>query len=141
VLFTYAPKPLECIDSAIVERTIANPFDSLVFPNVFTPNCDGDNDYFRIHDVSIYNISIMIFNRYGRKVHEYSGNIRDWEGWDGRIMDSKRRASDGIYYYIVDAIIAFEKDNQEGIKIKQFDSKKQRTGFVYLFIGENDACE
>lgn len=141
VLFTYAPKPLECIDSAIIERTIANPFDSLVFPNVFTPNCDGDNDYFRIHDVSIYSISIIIFNRYGKKVHEFSGNIRDWEGWDGRIMDSKRRASDGIYYYIVDAIIAFEKDEQEGMKIKQFDSKKQRSGFVYLFIGENDACE
>ncbi|MBN2215425.1 MAG: gliding motility-associated C-terminal domain-containing protein [Bacteroidales bacterium] len=141
VLFTYAPKPLECVDSTFIERTIANPFDSLVFPNVFTPNGDGDNDYFRIHDISIYSISIVIFNRYGKKVHEYSGNIRDWEGWDGRIMDSKRRASEGIYYYVVDAVIAFEYIEKEGIKVKSYNNKKQRSGFVYLFIGDDSVNE
>ncbi len=140
VLFTYAPKPNECIDSAFIECTIANPFDSLIFPNVFTPNCDGDNDYFRTHDVSIYNIHIDIFNRYGRKVHEFSGNIRDWEGWDGRIMESNRRATEGIYYYIVDIIIAYEYINVEGLKIKKYGDK-EKNGFVYLFIGENDGCE
>jgi hypothetical protein len=75
------------------------------------------------------------------KVHEFSGNIRDWEGWDGRIMDSKRRASEGIYYYVIDAIVAFEYKEQEGRKIINYNDKKQRTGFVYLFIGDKDACE
>lgn len=138
--FTFSPKPQECIDSVIIDIVIANPFDSLVFPDVFTPNCDGDNDYFRTHDVSINSISIAIFNRYGRKVHEFSGNIRDWEGWNGRIMDSKRRATEGIYYYIVEAIVAFEYIEEEGIKIKQY-GKEQKSGFVYLFIGDNDACD
>ncbi len=142
-LFTYAPKPLECIDSAFVERTIANAFDSLVFPNVFTPNCDGDNDFFRIHDVSIYNIDITIFNRHGRKVHEFYGNIRDWEGWDGRIMNSKRRATEGIYYYVVNMILAYEyykENDREGRRVKEY-GKKEQNGFVYLFIGDNDGCD
>jgi len=139
-LFTYAPKPKECPDSAQIEIVLANPFDSLVFPDVFTPNCDGYNDYFRTHDVSIYNINIVIFNRYGRKVHEFSGNIRDWEGWDGRIMESKRRATEGIYYYIVDIILAYEYINEEEIKVKKY-GEKEKNGFVYLFIGENDGCE
>jgi gliding motility-associated-like protein len=140
LLFTYAPKPNECVDSAFVERIIANAFDSLVFPDVFTPNCDGDNDYFRSHDVSIYAFAITIFNRYGRKVHEFSGNIRDWQGWDGRIMNSKRRASEGIYFYAVDIVIAYEYIDKEGLKIKQY-SKDQKSGFVYLFIGDHDGCE
>ncbi len=143
-LFTYAPKPNECVDSAFIERTVANAFDSLVFPDVFTPNCDGDNDYFRTHDVSIYSFSIVIFNRYGRKVHEFSGNIRDWEGWDGRIMDSKRRAVEGIYYYVVDMVIAYElvkeKEDEEILKIKKY-GKKEQNGFVYLFIGDMDGCD
>ena len=140
MLFTYAPKPNECLDSAFIERTIANPFDSLVFPDVFTPNCDGDNDYFRTHDISIYSFAIKIFNRYGRKVHEFSGNIRDWPGWDGRIMDSKRRATEGIYYYIVEIVIAYEYVDEVGIKVKKY-GEKEKNGFVYLFIGDIDRCD
>lgn len=139
-LRTYSAEPNNCEDSAYMEILIANPIDSLVFPNVFTPNCDEKNDYFRINDVSIYDIDIIIYNRYGRKVHEYSGYLRDWPGWDGHIMGSKRQASEGIYYYVVNMVFAYEHIDNDGITVKNY-SKNQKTGFVYLFRGENDGCE
>lgn len=139
-LFTYAQKPQECKDSSMVEIVLSNPIlgeaDSIKFPNVFTPNGDGENDVFRTRDVSVYFITITIFNRYGKKVHEFSGNIRDWPGWDGHILNSKREATEGIYYYVVDFIVAYESVNNI-IGIKEYD-KKQKTGFVYLFRGDKD---
>ncbi len=121
-----------------------------LLPNVFTPNDDGfgdilklhqnrgdgnsteisANDIFRSADVSVYDIDIVIFNRYGKKVHEYHGNIRDWNGWDGKIMDSDRNASEGVYFYVIRKIIAFE--DWEDKKLKGY-SKKLYRGFVHLY--------
>ncbi len=124
--------------------------DSLKFPNVFTPNEDGfnsifknyqedenlketnPNDLFRTHDVSIYDFSIVIFNRYGNKVHEFNGQIRDWKGWDGKILNSNRDASEGIYYYVVNTVQAFEVMEDGQLAVKKLN-KKQQTGFVHLF--------
>ncbi|MBN2612206.1 MAG: gliding motility-associated C-terminal domain-containing protein [Bacteroidales bacterium] len=136
-LYTYAPKPRECEDSSILEITISNPVigekDSLKLPDVFTPNGDGYNDVFRTYDVSVYNCTIIIFNRYGQKVHEFSGNIRDWTGWDGKIKNSNREASEGIYYYVIDQILAFEySEKDKRVQYKEYDDK-QKTGYVYLF--------
>ena len=35
-------------------------------------------------------------------VHEYDGDIRAWEGWDGKIRNSNREASVGNYFFIVE---------------------------------------
>ena len=138
-LYTYSPKPRECVDSSIAEITIDEPSflgqDSIKFPNVFTPDGDDINDVFRTEDVSVYSCSITIFNRYGQKVHEFSGNIRDWPGWDGSIMNSKRKANEGIYYYVIDFVVAFESVKDK-IQLKKYNDK-QKTGFVYLFRGNN----
>ena len=75
--------------------------DILLLPNFFSPNSDEEkifkyheegilenlkdevqNDLFRSVDVSIYEFDIVIFNRYGKKVHEFRGHIRNWKGWD-----------------------------------------------------------
>ncbi|MFO7656286.1 MAG: gliding motility-associated C-terminal domain-containing protein [Bacteroidales bacterium] len=137
ILYTYAPKPRECMDSSVSEIVISDPIfgekDSLKFPEVFTPNGDGYNDIFRTYDVSVYNCTILIFNRYGQRVHEFSGNIRDWPGWDGKIKNSNREASEGIYYYLVDQILAFEyNEKDKRVQYKKYNDK-QKTGYVYLF--------
>ena len=72
----------------------------------------------------------MIFNRYGKKVHEYYGNIRDWKGWDGKIMDSDRDASEGVYFYVIKRIDAIE--DREELKLKGY-SKNVKRGFVHLY--------
>jgi len=76
------------------------------FPNVFTPN-NGDliNNVFIVLDgyKSIRDFKITIFNRVGQVVHEYEGDIRDWEGWDGSVRNSSREAPAGNYFFVVEA--------------------------------------
>ncbi|MFL5764864.1 MAG: gliding motility-associated C-terminal domain-containing protein [Bacteroidia bacterium] len=77
-------------------------------PNVFTPNGDGNNDFFLINSTGIKTFSIVIYNRWGRKVYE-SDDIS--KGWDGS------NAVDGTYFYIIHAT---------NIKGKEYNP----TGFV-----------
>ena len=65
----------------------------LTIPNVITPNNDGLNDQFKIVNLEYYpNSSIVIFNRWGKKIYESSNYQNDWDG-EGH--------SDGVYYYIL----------------------------------------
>ncbi|HBH49734.1 MAG TPA: hypothetical protein DDX98_13905 [Bacteroidales bacterium] len=68
--------------------------------NAFTPP-NGANPIWRMVDVSILDFEIAIYNRYGRRVHYFKGNIRDWEGWDGRVNNSTNMASTGVYFYVL----------------------------------------
>ena len=69
---------------------------------------EAENDIFRSGDVSVVTIEITIFDRAGRKMHEYSGDIRDWKGWDGQVMNSSRKAPEGVYYWAVSTLIYFK---------------------------------
>ena len=100
-----------CRDTMRMPRTsYIDVFASLIeAPNFFTPNGDGDNDYFLLQTQSLKNIEVIIFNSWGRKVHVYKdGNIRSSEEtnllsiWDGTI--NGRKASPGVYFYIVNAL-------------------------------------
>lgn len=72
------------------------------FPNVFTPNGDGNNDFFTAalyKDVA--ELNIQIFNRWGMMVYE-SGNPNDFfeNGWNGNDINTGEPCSDGVYYYV-----------------------------------------
>lgn len=67
---------------------------SLIVPNVFTPNKDGENDYFEFIYQYITELNCVIFNRWGRKVAELNSPDAKWNG-DG--------ASAGTYYYVLTA--------------------------------------
>lgn len=73
------------------------------FPNVFTPNDDDYNNVFILTDYqSIRSFKITIFNRVGQVVHEFEGDVRDWEGWKGKIRDGNRDAPAGNYFFVVE---------------------------------------
>lgn len=75
-----------------------NDFEVLI-PDAFTPfSSPGNNDEFRVHYNSVKTFSMIIYNRWGRKVFQTS---RPDEGWDGRI--GGRKAEPGVYFYQVDA--------------------------------------
>jgi CHU_C Type IX secretion signal domain len=137
-----------CVDTSVTEILIyIKPSELGAVPNVFTPNNDGKNDYFVFYpyddDVkdnpgsrfaSIRTFHITIFDRWGRKVHEFNGDINDWVGngkdgshggWDGKILGTNADAVPGIYYYI---IVATGWDN-----IVYQGTTKQYMGFVYLY--------
>lgn len=72
--------------------------------NVFTPNGDNMNDYFKPYNVSIRQFEISIYTRAGSRIYHYKGNdLRSWEGWDGRIQHSGKDAAEGIYFYVIQA--------------------------------------
>jgi gliding motility-associated-like protein len=80
----------------------------LQVPNVFTPNHDGVNDYFYIPNIEFYpNSTMVIYNRWGRKVFESTNYMGDWDGENN---------SDGVYYYVF-TINYGEHGN--GVEIKQ----------------------
>jgi hypothetical protein len=75
-----------------------------LLPNVFAPP-NGSPNYFRFYDdASITDFEIAIYNRYGKRVYHFAGNIRDWEGWDGKIKNSNKVVQTGVYYYVVKEI-------------------------------------
>jgi gliding motility-associated-like protein len=76
------------------------PNDTLIIPNVFTPNGDGINDLFTIQSEAIENITCMVFNRWGIKVAEFK---QPGQGWDGRTI-SGQNAVEGVYYYILSGL-------------------------------------
>ena len=66
----------------------------LVFPNVFTPNDDGSNDYYVPEIQGCILIEWSVFNRWGNRVFSSLENIY---GWDGRYLG--RMCPEGVYYY------------------------------------------
>jgi gliding motility-associated-like protein len=72
----------------------------VVAPNVFTPNGDGDNDFFIILNLDDYEDSkITIYNRWGRIVYVNENYLNDW---DGTNYKTGADVSDGVFYYIVE---------------------------------------
>ena len=87
--------------SANATVTIASdscPDDSIYIPNVFTPNGDGVNDIFFIYNRGYRSLQCEIYNRWGKKIYEWSNTSG---GWDGTINGLK--ASDGTYFFILKA--------------------------------------
>jgi gliding motility-associated-like protein len=68
---------------------------SVYFPNAFTPNNDGLNDYFSPSGNDIIGFNIRIYNRWGQEVF-ISNNLN--EKWDGNYNNTPCPVD--TYYYI-----------------------------------------
>ncbi len=69
----------------------------LKLPNVFTPNGDGFNDYFKPSEINgIENISTIIYNRWGNIV--FKSEERGYY-WDGNYLGNK--CADGVYFWMI----------------------------------------
>jgi gliding motility-associated-like protein len=99
-----------CMDTILrtveVDTSFINP-ESI--PNVFTPNNDGMNDFFTIKEIetnvkSIKSFQITILSRWGNKVYKFSGNPKEWEGWNGKINGDGKYADEGVYFYVIEAV-------------------------------------
>ncbi|MCK9163747.1 MAG: gliding motility-associated C-terminal domain-containing protein [Bacteroidales bacterium] len=73
--------------------------DYAMFPNVVTPNGDGVNDIFEIHNLidqdAFPENELIIYSRQGKKIYQ-AKNIKSREDfWDPQ----KTRSTDGTYFY------------------------------------------
>ena len=89
--------------------------DTLILPNVFSPNGDNINDYFKVATNGLTSFSIKIFSRSGILVYEAESPTIVW---DGRNMSGQELPPD-TYYVIIEPL-----DSSSIFK---------STGFIRLF--------
>ena len=87
-----------CYDTATVNIEVIG-ISSILIPNVFTPNGDGQNDVFTVSGTNLESVEAEIFNRWGQKMFEWK-HVKGY--WDGRTQ-SGIEAADGTYFYIISA--------------------------------------
>jgi gliding motility-associated-like protein len=87
--------PDSCVDVYTFTITTFRP-SSIFIPNVATPNDDGQNDYFTVKSESLQLEQMTIYNRWGRKVFEWSevGGKWDCKKENGGTM------ADGTYFFV-----------------------------------------
>jgi gliding motility-associated-like protein len=87
----------------------------LALPNVFSPNDDGINDFFKVETNGTSAYAFSVYTRSGTLVYKTESPTISW---DGRSL-SGHRMKNGIYFYI----------------IRQLDSEplNEVKGIVYLF--------
>ncbi|MDP5061698.1 MAG: T9SS type B sorting domain-containing protein, partial [Maribacter sp.] len=72
-------------------------FIDIEIPNFFTPNGDGQNDFWMPNNIEIYpEIFISIYDRYGRSVFTFKDNE---DGWDGFYQENELPTGD--YWYVI----------------------------------------
>jgi gliding motility-associated-like protein len=85
----------------------------------FTPNDDGDHDFFTpvySEDVPV-SIELTVYNRYGQLVHSEKGLSPKW---DGKYRD--KLCAPGVYSWLITTVYSSKK-------------KKKCNGFVLLVTG------
>lgn len=94
VVWLYVQSAEGCSDSISLQIEVIE--DSLVFPNIITPNGDGFNDYLDIPNLeNLRENTLTVFNRWGKKVYEKNSYLPDVDRWDGDNLP------DGTYFYVL----------------------------------------
>jgi len=74
------------------DEKICNP--PLFIPNFITPNGDGNNDNFQPGNADKFDISLQIYNRWGRLIYQNARYSNDY---------NCNGCADGVYYYLLTA--------------------------------------
>jgi len=96
---TVSSEPLNC---STTESVQINKDCYIDIPNAFTPNGDGENDYFLPRQLLSKNLTkfhMQVFNRWGVLVFETTKT--DGRGWDGKFNGVAQ--PEGVYVYLIDA--------------------------------------
>jgi gliding motility-associated-like protein len=105
------PSELVCVDNCV----------GYELPNVFTPNGDSDNDYWKPTRSSfVEKVDMKVYSRWGILVFQTSDPDINW---DGKQMNSDNIVSPGVYYYIADVY----ENRLTGLEVRNI------VGFVYVF--------
>lgn len=107
---------LVCVDNCIEYQ----------LPNVFTPNGDGNNDFWKPTRYSfVEKVDMKVYSRWGILVFQTSDPDINW---DGKHMNTNKIVSPGVYYFIADVY----ENRLTGLEVRNL------VGFVYVFT-EQDA--
>ena len=87
------------------------PTDSIIAPNVFTPNGDGINDVFEVRSREGNKVALNIYTRTGVLVYSITAERCRWDGYS---LSGQKMAT-GIYYFTAEIL-----DTSPKIAIKKF---------------------
>ena len=132
-----------CIDTFRLEKAIFVEPSQLVIPNVFSPNGDGVNDFFVFKHQSLQTCNVTIVDRTGKVVYKRTiDDIYSWDGWNGNLHESNRRAPEGQYYFVVEAMgydgIEYEDPNIIESRKLNKGNKNNQTGGTSTTPGGTD---
>jgi gliding motility-associated-like protein len=85
--------------------------ERLDVPNVFSPNNDGKNDSFFPIEEAASQVTMKVWNRYGKLIYESAGAYKPWNGkQDGSLVP------DGVYFYELKYSGACNGNVQQGLR-------------------------
>lgn len=100
-----------CIDMDKIEVRVSRNI-GIFTPNIFSPNGDGNNDYFRpeVNQSLAALKEMMIYDRWGNLVYSASSitDLSSWQGWDGMINGSD--AISGVFVFIATYVALDSKE-------------------------------
>jgi hypothetical protein len=99
-----------CTDS-IAKTVRVDPEFTFWLPNTFTPNDDGVNETFGVSGISIADVKLYIFNRWGEEI--YFGQGAKNAAWDGAVLGENDKAQEGVYVYMVEVKDVWGKMHQK----------------------------
>jgi OmpA-OmpF porin, OOP family len=73
-------------------------YNNISIPNVFTPNNDGENDYWEFPDATYSGGNVIIVNRWGNLVNQGIAGQFSWDGKD----QTGNICTDGVYFYRIE---------------------------------------
>ncbi len=84
--------------------------DLFRIPNVFTPNEDGKNDFFRVNSNGVDVFELSIYARSGLLVYRSESPLIEW---DGRSF-SGSKVKPGVYYFVIRQVSGDEEIYESG---------------------------
>lgn len=101
-----------------------------ILPNVFTPNGDGDNDYFtpRIPYRLVDEVEMKIYNRWGELVYTTHDPLIQWDGNDSK---TGKPLDEDVYYYVCKVY----EVRVDGV----VESDRVLSGYIHLIRGNGNS--
>ncbi len=91
-------------DCSTTENVVINKDCYTDIPNAFTPNGDGNNDYFyprQLLSKGVTEFTMTVYDRWGQKIFET--NSPNGRGWDGKFNEKAQPV--GVYIYQMKAVL------------------------------------
>ncbi|SFC59207.1 gliding motility-associated C-terminal domain-containing protein [Flexibacter flexilis DSM 6793] len=106
---------LGCPSSGTVAVTRDECVPNIYVADAFTPNNDGNNDYFEVHGNGVTKFGMKVYNRWGECI--FYGKSLD-EVWNGRFNNNE--CPSGDYAYVIDYEITHKGQTQSKRKTGMF---------------------
>ena len=99
----------DCILDELDVNVLQDKCEPVVFPNTFTPNGDGINDFFGANQESNpLSFKLVIYNRWGNQVFQSQSIFNRWDG-----TSKGTSAPFGVYYWIATYQMPDGKSNHQ----------------------------